>query len=139
MSVQKPIQLFKSANTERQPATAEDILLSVDKLQATIPDADRPALLENIMTAISLGFSILSKQQFDALSKVFDKKVAPAPRQLDINQKVSVEQVIHNYLTTNEKKLSKAVQYAIEAAEEEDKITKQLQEKSIEADYYETS
>lgn len=113
-----------------QTAVSPDVInTSVDQLSNLIPPQFQnniPEYLEKIMMASSLGSFTMTNQQYSSLLSLFNKKVAAAPRQLDINQKVSVEHKIQKYLEDNGNSFSEAISLLPDARAREAEITRSL-------------
>jgi len=75
------------------------------------------------MATVAAGITKPSRQQFDALKLMFEKKVPDAPRTFDINSKESVEVTIKAFLENNNSNQVIALQKARDISRREDEIT----------------
>ena len=75
------------------------------------------------MATVAAGITKPSRQQFDALKLMFEKKVPDAPRTFDINSKESVEVTIKAFLENNNSNQALALQKARDISRREDEIT----------------
>ena len=78
------------------------------------------------MATIAAGITKPSRQQFDAIKLMFEKKVPDAPRTFDINSKESVEITIKAFLEQNQTNQTLALQKARDISRREDEITLSL-------------
>ncbi len=101
-----------------------------------ISDEDQSSFWSERMSTIALGLVKPSRQQFDALKLMFDKKVPDAPKTLDVNNKTSVEVLIKGYLENNTDKQLLALEKAKDVTIQEEAITLMLEESTQDdADY----
>jgi hypothetical protein len=79
------------------------------------------------MATVAAGITKPSRQQFDALKLMFEKKVPDAPRTFDINSKESVEITIKTFLEQNNANHVLALQKARDISRREEEITLALE------------
>jgi len=125
---------IKSAKSATPPSEIHDAVSSLSDLIPSEYRDDIPAYLEKILLASTLGGFTMSNQQYTSLTELFNKKVAPAPRQLDINQKVSVEHVIKSYLDKNGDNMYSALLTLPSLLEEERRLTNMIEAEFKEVD-----
>jgi hypothetical protein len=78
------------------------------------------------MATIAAGITKPSRQQFDAIKLMFDKKVPDAPKTFDVNSKESVEVTIRAFLENNQSNQVLALQKAKDISRREEEITLML-------------
>lgn len=79
------------------------------------------------MATVAAGLIKPSKQQFDALRLMFDKKVPDAPKDINLNENKKIEVVFKNFLEENPMNFGNALMEAQESTKRELMITQTLE------------
>jgi hypothetical protein len=116
MAVEKPLQHFANSNVNTSHVQINESVRSIDSIIPTEYQDNPQEYLIRIMQAVALGSLSLSPSQHNALRLLFDKKVAPAPKEINVNSTIRVENVIQNFLQSNASNLQSALSVAKESA-----------------------
>jgi len=95
---------------------------------ALLPEeSDDAKLYTDIMKSISLGLLSPNKTQMEAIKLMFYKKVPEAPKDFNVNNKVSVEFTIKEFLNNNQSNQVLALEKARDISIKENAITETLE------------
>ena len=102
MAVTKNVQIFNNPNVTTPFTQINDSIQAIDSMIPAEYKEDIATYLTKFMQAVALGVVPLTRPQTEALRLLFTKKVPDAPKELNINSKISVESIIHTFLQDNQ-------------------------------------
>lgn len=112
MPVEKSLNLVPNANVAASIDSINNAVLSIDDSIPPSFRSDPAAYYTAIMQAIATGKLTLSRQQNDALVRLYEKKVPAAPKDINLNATVKVEDVIYSFLQSNGENMQHSLQKA---------------------------
>jgi hypothetical protein len=116
VGVEKQLQHFTNSNVATSHVQINESVKSIDSIIPEEYRSNPQEYLIRIMQAVALGSLSLSPSQHNALRLLFDKKVAPAPKEINVNSNIRVENVIHTFLQENKDNMQSALSVAKESA-----------------------
>ena len=94
----------------KKAQTTSDLVQSLPDL----PPSEMASLCTKMNQAVALGIITLNSTQLACLKTLSSKYIPDSPKQINLNAKVQSEQIILNYLESNELLKEKAMQDAID-------------------------
>ena len=119
--------VVKSPNISNTTSSLDDFDAAVALISERV-SGNEAIFWSQRMATVAAGITKPSRQQFDALKLMFEKKVPDAPRTFDINSKESVEITIKTFLEQNNANQALALQKARDISRREEEITLALSE-----------
>jgi hypothetical protein len=112
-------------------ASLEAFDAAVALISERLSKEDNSTFWSDRMSTIALGLIKPSRQQFDAMKLLFEKKVPDSPKTIDLNTKTSVEVTIREYLMENNSNFTNALALAKDVSEKEEAITLSLESSTV--------
>jgi len=115
-AVTKQAQIFNNPNVTTPFTQINDSIQAIDSMIPAEYKEDIATYLTKFMQAVALGVVPLTRPQTEALRLLFTKKVPDAPKELNINSKISVESIIHTFLQDNQSNMQSTLLQAKSAS-----------------------